>query len=102
MTYDHELILINQSYSLDEMGNQIPGAEVETRVLCNVKSVSRAEFYNAAVSGLRPELIFVVHGYEYNGERIVKFEGVRYRVIRTYMANFEEVELTCEKVAANG
>ena len=101
MTFDHELTLIGQAITEDEIGNQIP-VETETVVLCGLKSVGRTEFYNAAVTGLRPELIFVVHGYEYNGEQIVKFEGVRYRVIRTYATGFEEVELTCERVGTDG
>lgn len=101
MTYDHELTLIGQTYTEDEIGNQIP-VETETVVLCGLKSVGRTEFYNAAATGLKPELIFVIHGYEYKGEQIVKFEGTRYRVIRTYATDFEEVELTCEKVAADG
>jgi len=101
MTYDHELTLIRQEIEEDELGNQTP-VEVETTILCGLKSVGRNEFYSAAVTGLKPELIFVVHGYEYNGEKVVKFEGSRYRVIRTYMTDFEEVELTCEKVIANG
>lgn len=101
MTYDHELTLINQTYIEDEIGNQIP-METQTTVLCSVKSVGRSEFYNAAVTGLRPEIVFVVHGYEYTGEKLVEFEGNRYRVVRTYANNFEEIEITCEKVAADG
>lgn len=101
MTYDHELTLIRQEIVKDDIGNQIP-KEIETTVLCGLKSVGRNEFYSAAVTGLKPELIFVIHGYEYNGEKIVKFEGKRYRVIRTYMTDFEEIELICEKVVADG
>ena len=101
MTYDHELTLISQTVKEDEIGNQIP-VETETVVLCGLKSVGRNEFYSAAVTGLKPELVFVIHGYEYNGEQEVKFEGNRYRVIRTYLTDFEEVELTCERVAADG
>jgi len=101
MTYDYELILIKQSYQEDEWGNQVP---VETRkpVLCNIKSIGRNEFYNAAMTGLKPSIIFVIHGYEYEGEQEVEFEGEIYKVIRTYATGFEEIELTCEKVAANG
>ncbi|RJQ25529.1 MAG: phage head-tail adapter protein [Peptococcaceae bacterium] len=101
MTYDHELTLISQTYTEDEIGNQIP-TETETVILCGLKSVGRSEHYNAALTGLRPELIFVVHGYEYNGEKKVVFEGVRYNVIRTYAVDFEELELTCEKIAGDG
>ncbi|MFZ5645812.1 MAG: phage head closure protein [Bacillota bacterium] len=102
MTYDNELTLIGQAtVADDEIGNQIP-AETQTVILCGLKSVSRLEFYNAALNDLRPERVFVVHAYEYNGEKTVEFEGERYRVIRTYGQGIEEVELTCEKVAADG
>lgn len=101
MTYDRELKLIRQEYQEDEIGNQVP-VETETVVLCGLKSVGRTEFYNAAATGLRPELVFVVHGYEYNGEQLVEFEGVRYQVIRTYQVDFEELELTVERMTADG
>ena len=101
VTYDHELTLIGQRIEEDEIGNQIP-VETETTILCGLKSVGRAEFYDAAASGLRPELVFVIHAYEYGGERVVKFEGVRYNVIRTYQTGTEEIELTVERVVGNG
>jgi len=100
-TYDHELTLIGQTIQEDEIGNQKP-VETETTILCRLKSVSRAEFYDAAASGLRPELVFVIHAYEYGGERVVEFEGVRYNVIRTYQVDFEEMELVCERVVGSG
>lgn len=100
MTYDYELALIGQGFDEDEIGNQIP-VETKTPILCGLKSVARSEFYNAAANGLRPELVFVVHNYEYSGEQFVEYEGNRYKVIRTYAVNFEELELTCERVAAH-
>jgi SPP1 family predicted phage head-tail adaptor len=101
MTYDHELTLISQIITEDAIGNQVP-VETETVILCGLKSIGRAEFYNAAATGLKPELVFVVHGYEYTGQQVVKFEGAGYKVIRTYANGFEELELTCEKVIADG
>lgn len=101
MTYDNELTLIKLEFIEDEIGNQTP-TQTRKIVLCNVKSVGRNEFYNAATAGLRPSIVFVMHGYEYNGEQQVEFEGVRYNVIRTYSTDFEEIELTCERVAADG
>lgn len=97
MTYDYDLKLIRQNFIEDEIGNQI-SSEIKTLVYCAIKSVGRGEFYNAASNGLKPEIIFVIHNYEYNGEKEVQFEGKRYKVIRTYSSNFEEIELTCEKV----
>jgi len=102
VSYDHELTLIGAtSYEEDEWGNQIPVPK-ETTILCALKSIGRTEFYNAAANGLRPELIFTIHAYEYNNEQAIKFESKNYRVMRTYAVSFEELELTCEKVAADG
>lgn len=103
MAYDHELVLISPGQiTEDEIGNQIELDPIETPVYCDLKSVGHSEFYNAAVTGLRPELVFIVHTYEYGGQGIVEFEKKKYRVIRTYSVSFEELELTCEKVAADG
>ncbi len=97
MTYDYELTLISQTIIEDEIGNQIP-QEIKTSIYCGLKSIGRNEFYAAAKSGLRPEIVFVIHNYEYSDEREILFEGKRYKVIRTYLLDFEEIELTCERV----
>lgn len=100
MAYDHELILIDQTYVKDEYGNQIP-VPVRKSILCKVKSIGRNEFYSAAVAGLKPEIVFVIHAYEYEKEKKVEFEDDKYRVTRTYATGIEEIELTCEKVVAD-
>lgn len=100
-TYDHELVLISETIQEDEIGNRIP---IETRktILCDKKSAGRNEYYQAAAAGLKPELVLIVHAYEYNGEQLVEFEGKRYSVIRIYELNDEEIELVCERKAGNG
>lgn len=99
--WQNDLILINKIYNFDDIGNQI-SIKNKTEVFCKVKSISRSEFYNASTTGLKPSLVFTVHLFEYNNEEEVEFEGIRYNVIRTYMVNSEEIELTCEKVIGNG
>lgn len=94
MTYDYEIALIHQTYTENSMGDPV-SVETETVVLCGLKSIGRNEFYQAAATGLKPELIFLIHGYEYNGEQKVKFEGATYQVMRTYATSFEELEMTC-------
>jgi len=99
--YDHELTLLGVGYIQDDIGNEIPSDEVPRKVLCKVESVGRNEFYSAASSDLRPEIVFTIHKYEYENERKVKFEGQKYSVIRTYAQGIEEIELTCERVGAD-
>lgn len=102
MTFDHELILLGTTKGENEMGDPIA---VPTRraVLCDVQSVARSEHYQAAAHGLKPEIVFVISKYEYQGEKEVEFEGEPYRVLRTYtpkkskgLADFETAELVCE------
>jgi SPP1 family predicted phage head-tail adaptor len=97
MTFDHELTLLGETIVEDELGNQ-EVVFTEKTILGAVKSVGRSEFYSAATTGLQPSIIFVIHGYEYDNEQYVRFQNDKYRVIRTYSTDFEEVELTCEKV----
>jgi SPP1 family predicted phage head-tail adaptor len=99
MTGDYELILIQPSgITKDDIGNEIVTDPVKTAVLCDLRSVGRNEFYSAAAAGMAPEMVFIMHPYEYSGEQQVIFEDVRYQVIRTYSGNDEEIELTCGKV----
>lgn len=106
MTFDNELTLISQSIEEDEIGNQVP-IEAKINILCSIKSIGRTEFYNAAANGLKPTLIFIVHPYEYSDETYIEFSEdetpkKRYKVMKTYKTNMEELELTCEKVIGNG
>lgn len=109
--YNHELTLIGYSLGEDEIGNEIK-VPIEKTILCKVKDIGSTEFYNAQVNDLKPAIKFIVHAFEYNGEKEVKFEGTKYQVIRTYAGDTvdrsdnalsgEEIELTCEKVIENG
>ena len=102
MRFDRELILLAEVIVKDELNNQIPKPIRRPPVLCHRKSVGRTEFYSASTTGLNPEVVFVMYDFEYNGERKVEFEGIKYSVIRTYSTGFKEVELTCERVVGNG
>lgn len=96
-TFDNELKLINHlAWTEDAIGNQIPVTS-ETVLFCGLKSVGRNEFYNAAVAGLKPEISFIIKNYEYDGQTELIFEGVTYKVVRTYATGIEDLELICEK-----
>lgn len=97
--WSNSLILISERYDSDV--NEIV-IENKKEVYCDVKSISRNEFYKASTGGFKPSLIFKIHSFEYDNEEKVEFDGITYNVIRTYMVNTEEIELTCEKVLGNG
>lgn len=65
-------------------------------VFANKKSVRQSEFYQAMAAGMKPEIVFEVMVADYNEEPKVKYgEKKYYRVIRTYSANGERIELVC-------
>ncbi|WP_302739092.1 phage head closure protein [uncultured Clostridium sp.] len=96
--WSNSLILISERYDSDV--NEIV-VENKKEVYCHVKSISRNEFYKASTGGFKPSLVFKIHSFEYDNEEKVEFDGITYNVIRTYMVNTEEIELTCEKVLGN-
>ena len=76
-------------------------AETTTTVYWRVKSVTRAEFWRAFSNGIEPSLIFEISDYaDYNGQKVVIYNGKRYRVVRTYV-DAHAVELTVAEVTAD-
>jgi len=84
----------------DDIGNQIE-TSVERLVFAEELSVGSGEFYNAAVTGLRPTKRFEIYTREYKGEEKLKHNSITYRIIRTE-GRSEKVRLSCERVAADG
>ena len=71
--------------------------DVLREVFCGVRSIGMKEFYSANSTDFRPELKLVLADYlDYNDETLADFNGVRYRILRTYRAG-QELELTLER-----
>ena len=88
--------LISQTYTLDAIG-QMVATEVERDVFCNVASVSQTEWFLGGQNGLNPEYQVTMFAPDYEGEKLVEFNGVRYGVYRTYVRNDELLELYLER-----
>ena len=92
--------LVEFKLGIDE-GNSVPFSErlpwKSTEVFCDVRSITRTEWFEAGRNGIQhPEFVFIINRNEYNGERIVEYNGQRYGVYRTYEAKNENLELYCE------
>lgn len=75
--------------------------ETERTVFCTIRSVGYQEYYRALANGLHPSFVFTLADYaEYQGEKICEFEGVRYRIVRTYQTG-GAIELTVEEVTVD-
>ena len=79
-----------------------PPTETKRMVYCQVMSVSRYEFYRAKENGLEPQFIFRLgNRVEYRGEKICEWNGVRYRIVRTYTQDNDSIDLTVEEVTVD-
>ncbi len=57
----------------------------ESKVFCNIKSITQSEFYQAQTVGLKPELKVEVK--KYNDEDHFRYNGKLYKILRTYVKN---------------
>lgn len=88
------LLLISTARGVDEYGDPTT-TETGRQVFCRQESIGMKEFYQAAATGLKPEIRFVLADYlDYHGEKLVEYNGARYHVLRTYRTGLE-LELTC-------
>ena len=69
----------------------------ERDVYAQLNSITRAEFYEAGRNGLNPEFMFSMFAGDYQGERVVKYNGETYSVYRTYFAQTDTVELYVQR-----
>lgn len=81
----NELInLISETETTDRYGRTVV-TETSKQLFAAVRSITQSEFYQAQAVGLKPEYKFVIADYlEYNNEKIVEYNNVRYSVKRTY------------------
>lgn len=97
MLFRDVIKLISYTTTENELGDTIE-VPTERQVFADKQSVRQSEFYQAAATGLRPELMFVVRTIEYNGETRLKYNGKEYSIIRTYDKDGELTELVCQGV----
>lgn len=105
---DDVIKLISATYATDTYGNQVETI-TERQVFCQVRSVGRSEFYQAAQNDMHPEYVFVLsHFMDYQGEKSLKYTDwtnteKRYDIIRTYRPeDSTELEITAQERIGNG
>lgn len=100
MRFNDVIYLLSEIIEEDALGNQTE-VHAERKVYANEFDVGSAEFYNAAVNGLKASNSWQIHAFEYHDEEQVKHNGERYNIIRTSKRG-DMVRLVCEKVTAHG
>lgn len=89
------ITLITQTITTDKYGNE-EATETEKTIFCEVDSISQTEFFAAENTELNPEYKFTIFFGDYDGQDLVKFNGARYSVYRTYRTG-DDLELYTER-----
>lgn len=91
------IFLVSKSYEQNEIGAFIP-VTTERKVYCDVRSITRAEWYDAGRQGFKPDISFVMFAPDYQGEDEVEYNSRKYSIYRTYLAQNEALELYCQSI----
>lgn len=100
MKFDKILYFLTETSEINRLGNTIT-INKKRKVFCSEKSIGQKEFYTAQMAGLEPKYTLVVKPYEYLGEKLVEFNSIQFKILKTYMKNSTELELTLESVKVN-
>lgn len=96
MDRSNVIYLISETKSQDAIGQYV-SEEARKMVYCDVRSVSMTEWFDAGRDGMKPSLCFIMFAPDYEGEKIVEYNGKRYGIYRTYVGRNERIELYTEE-----
>lgn len=97
MDRSNVISLISKTYAADSIGQYVPTL-VKRQVYCDVRSITRAEWYDAGRQGFKPDISFVMFAPDYQGEDEVEYNSRKYSIYRTYLAQNEALELYCQDI----
>ena len=95
------ICLLNKTVSKSKTGFQRRNTDSGREVIAQQGGVNRNEFYKAAAVGMTPSVVFIVSESDYQEERLIRFDGKLYRVIRSYPLPNRKIELVCQGEAPN-
>lgn len=91
--------IITLQSEIKELVNGYYNVKFEARnVFAEIKTPSRAEFFQSCQAGLKASVVFVIDRTEYMNENTVIYKEKKYKVIRCYSKDMNYIELTCSEV----
>ena len=100
MDRSNVIYLISETYSQNEYGILEKSTD-KKKVYCQVNSVSASEFFEGGRSGLNPDYRITMFRYDYDGEKLLEYDGEEYSIYRTYITRNDEIELYVERKGGN-
>lgn len=88
--------LYHEEITKNEYGVEVR-QETWREVFCQVNSVTASEFFEGGRNGLNPEYRFTMFEGDYEGERVVGYNDLKYAIYRTYRTRNDTIELYAER-----
>ena len=80
----------------DAYGDPLQIDDRSTPVFAAVRSIGQTEFYQAQTAGMKPECKFIIADcLDYSGQEFLFYNGTRYKILKTYRTDRNELEITC-------
>lgn len=92
--------LIDYTYTKDDYG-VLHKTPTKRKVYVDVVSVNASEFFDGGRNGLKPALRFSIFEYDYNKENIIEYKDEQYTIYRTYLREYDQIELYAELKKGN-
>lgn len=81
---------------VDEYGDIKEDPVKSEEIFAELMSISQTEFYQAQTSDKKPEIKFKITDYlDYQGQKYLIHDDIRYKILRTYRTKNNELEITC-------
>jgi len=86
----------------DDIGDNLVDEPTYRQVYAIEKGVRQSEFYQASAVGLKPEISFEIRATSYKNEKVLRYKGEEFNIIRTFRKNKEFLEIVCQGVIIDG
>lgn len=92
---DDVCFLMTTTTTLDEMMQEIE-IQLPEMVYCATSSIGQREFSATMQNGLKAQLTIIIDHDEYDGQKEVEYNQVKYSIYRTFVRGDGDIELYCE------
>lgn len=96
MDRSNVISLITETKTKDTLGIY-ETVRTKKDVFCNISSVTASEFFDGGRSGFNPEYRMTMFSGDYNGQKILEYNGETYAIYRTYIKGTDTIELYVER-----
>lgn len=96
--FNEIITLVSAGTTTTNIYGDVITTEATADIFAELKSIGQTEFWQAQAAGFKPELKFVIQDYrDYDNQKIIEYDDVRYTVLRTYKTQSDQLEIVVKR-----